>query len=255
MVRDKYKDKEHFLSFIQTKVESHKNRISKLERGQIVEDRIIPVKQAMAANLIQKIVAEYSSGIRIEDLSNDFEIIILLLEESWSGGEKKLIGPKNMAMDQYVVDSYTQMLRLLSIGYLLRIDERSFQRLGKIIKADNVVDLVFEYILSTKLNGWTFREEPSSYSFKLYGGLKRVIKENDGIVAQKLLKIFLEEEWIREQKKAQLLTEPGVDWYYGRWSFESAVITCIKGLDDSSYRDNPYYPKDMVDYYRQNPNQ
>jgi len=255
MVRDKYRDKEHFLSLIRTKVESHEKRIEKLECGQIAEERILPVKQAMVTNLIQKTVAEYSSGICLKDLSKDFETIIRLMEESWLGGKKKLIGPKNTVMDQYIVDSYTQMLRLLSIGYLLREDEDFFQRLGKIIKEDNVVDLVFEYILSTKLNSWTLREESSSYAFKLYRRLKMVIEQSDNKVAEKSLKIFLEKDWINEQKKAQLLTEPEVDWYYGRWSFESAVITCIKGLDDSSYRDNPYYPKDLVDYYRQNSNE
>jgi hypothetical protein len=47
-----------------------------------------------------------------------------------------------------------------------------------------------------------------------------------------------------------MLTAPEKDWYYGRWSFEAAAVVAIKGLDDASFRDNPYYPKDLVDYYR-----
>ena len=41
-------------------------------------------------------------------------------------------------------------------------------------------------------------------------------------------------------------------FYYGRWSFESAVIVAILDLDDSKFRENEYYPKNLVDYYRSN---
>ena len=38
--------------------------------------------------------------------------------------------------------------------------------------------------------------------------------------------------------------------YYGYWSWEAAAVTVILRIDDSSYRDKPYYPKDLVDYAR-----
>ncbi len=38
--------------------------------------------------------------------------------------------------------------------------------------------------------------------------------------------------------------------YYGYWSWEAAAVTVISRIDDSSYRDKPYYPKDLVDYAR-----
>jgi hypothetical protein len=41
------------------------------------------------------------------------------------------------------------------------------------------------------------------------------------------------------------------DTYYGAWSFESAAITAILDLDDSRFKNNKYYPKDLVDYYRE----
>ena len=33
-------------------------------------------------------------------------------------------------------------------------------------------------------------------------------------------------------------------------SLEAAAVTVILRIDDSSYRDKPYYPKDLVDYAR-----
>jgi hypothetical protein len=38
--------------------------------------------------------------------------------------------------------------------------------------------------------------------------------------------------------------------YLGYWSFEAAAITVILDIDDSSYRDLQFYPKDLVDYAR-----
>ena len=38
--------------------------------------------------------------------------------------------------------------------------------------------------------------------------------------------------------------------YYGYWSWEAAAVTVISRIADSSYRDKPYYPKDLVDYAR-----
>lgn len=40
--------------------------------------------------------------------------------------------------------------------------------------------------------------------------------------------------------------------YNGYWSFESAAICLIHGIDDSSFRDNIVYPKDLIDWARAN---
>ncbi|MDD7379168.1 MAG: DUF1911 domain-containing protein [Lachnospiraceae bacterium] len=36
--------------------------------------------------------------------------------------------------------------------------------------------------------------------------------------------------------------------YYGYWSFEAGAIAKILNLDDSSLKDVPYYPYDLVHY-------
>src|SRR5690606_23624519 len=104
MVRDKHRDQEHFLLVIKTKTESHENRVRKLEQGQINAERIITVKQSMAANLIQKVVSKYSLGLSVNDLTEDLSTIVDLIEESWVSGARKLIGPKNTVLNQYNID-------------------------------------------------------------------------------------------------------------------------------------------------------
>jgi hypothetical protein len=39
--------------------------------------------------------------------------------------------------------------------------------------------------------------------------------------------------------------------YYGYWSWEAAAVTWLLGIDDTSYRDHQFYPKDLVDFARQ----
>jgi len=39
--------------------------------------------------------------------------------------------------------------------------------------------------------------------------------------------------------------------FFGYWSWEAAATTWVLGMDDSSYRDMPFYPRDMADFARQ----
>ncbi len=252
MVRDKHRDKQHFLSYINKKNESHKKRVEKLKQGKIKPERLIPVQQDMASNLISKLVAKYSCGLSIDTFTEDFGTILELIESSWIDGSRKFVGARNTVLDQYNIDPHTQLLRILSIGLLIRFSDDFFERIGEIVREDNVIDTVFEFLLSSKLSAWEMRDETSDYAFKLYQNLKKAIQEPNNEEAEKLIKKFLEKDWLKEQKKAQMLTDVDKDWYYGRWSFESAAIVAIKGLDDSSFKENEYYPKDLVDYYRAN---
>jgi hypothetical protein len=40
--------------------------------------------------------------------------------------------------------------------------------------------------------------------------------------------------------------------YAGYWCLEAALVTVLYNIDDSSYRDMPFYPKDMVTYAKSN---
>ncbi|PQO91914.1 hypothetical protein C5614_25345 [Massilia phosphatilytica] len=41
--------------------------------------------------------------------------------------------------------------------------------------------------------------------------------------------------------------------YFGYWAMCAGAYTYLLGLDDSSYRDEEVYPRDMVDYARSQP--
>jgi hypothetical protein len=40
-------------------------------------------------------------------------------------------------------------------------------------------------------------------------------------------------------------------FFFGYWAFEAGLVTLLWNIDDSVYRDMPFYPKDMVEFARQ----
>lgn len=82
---------------------------------------------------------------------------------------------------------------------------------------------------------------------------------------RKLLKVFAADKAKRPALMAKYLD----DWYEasrrepyfdqhdrycfcGYWSWEAAAVTWLLNIDDSSYRDKPFYPRDLVDNARVN---
>ena len=52
--------------------------------------------------------------------------------------------------------------------------------------------------------------------------------------------------------KPDLNPEPGKDRLFCDFAFEVALAVCAYDIDDSSFNNHPYYPRDLVDYYRTN---
>jgi len=62
-----------------------------------------------------------------------------------------------------------------------------------------------------------------------------------------LMKKYIE-GWYKSMKPAAWHNndQGGEGAYYGYWCFEGALVVRLLNIDDSSFRDNIYYPVDMV---------
>ena len=63
-------------------------------------------------------------------------------------------------------------------------------------------------------------------------------------------------DWYREMVgmsdlEYQSHLDPEQNGYCGYWAFEAAAIAYLDDLDDTELRQSPYYPKDMVDWARE----
>lgn len=87
-----------------------------------------------------------------------------------------------------------------------------------------------------------------------YGILYESLRGNDRAVQQKAMPQYLK-RWYKSKgiKSCYWYNrhsfKPSV--HLGYWAFETGMLTVLNGLDDSSYRELNFYPRDMVDYCKE----
>ncbi|MEM6379169.1 MAG: PoNe immunity protein domain-containing protein, partial [Bacteroidota bacterium] len=229
-------------------------RVEKIHVQNLEEDKIVLLRHMMIGSLLGRIQAIYSSGFEMKEMVPMLIEAIDLSSLSWSGN-RKFIGSEGVELDQYSLGTYDEMLWMLSLGYLLGISTEDFEKLVNIIDEDGIKDKLFEFIISTKIRTRSLLgQESYKNGWKLFGKLREAIGAKDKAQAESLIKGFLEKDWYKEHKNVGWYDnhKGKHDTYSGYWCFESGAIVAIMDLDDSSFRDNEYYPKDLVDYYREN---
>lgn len=255
MIRDNIKNENYFITLINEREKATDKRILKLSQGLIKPDRITKVNLNLLSTFIDIIKTKYSLGIAIEELKIDYSKCVDFISKHWANNVN-FIGAYNEKLNQYSLDRYDEMLLLLSLGFLLDVPLREFEILVNVIDKDKVKDELYEFIISSRLpNRPVLIQESYKYGWKLYIRLKEAIKTNDKTQSINLIKTFLEKDWYKEHKNARLYNshKSKHNTYFGYWSFETAAVVAILNLDDSNFRDNQYYPKDLVDYYRNTP--
>ncbi|BAR83785.1 hypothetical protein KNN_02939 [Bacillus thuringiensis serovar tolworthi] len=181
---------------------------------------------------MEDIRAKYSLGEDVSVIEKDFHNAIYDLENTGS----REIG-------------YLSLIWMISLGILLETDKKNIERLKKIVDTKNMNDAVIDFLLCASDIGYTnmtnryYKENP-------YAKTREIIElaQTDKKEASKRLQTYMEKEWFKghydyEWKNAH--KEPG---YVGYWSFETAAIVKILGLDDTSLKDNNHYPYDLVHY-------
>jgi hypothetical protein len=202
----------------------------------------------MAYSYVDFVSAKYSAGYPITDLTDDLLNAIDLTDESRVDDEVKFYSDrKGGYLNQFV--KFDQMQWMLSLGYLLDISNNEFQKLLDIVDRHGVKDYVYEFIIRAKIKDRKpITKESYEYGWLLFGKLRQAITETDKAKAAQLVKGFITKDWYKEHKNTGWYNSHNSphDIYYGYWSFETAAVVKIIGLDDSGFRDCQYYPKDLV---------
>ncbi|MBP6411740.1 MAG: DUF1911 domain-containing protein [Pseudarcicella sp.] len=249
-MRDKIKDRQYFDKSITMFYESIDRVTNWIEIGKTPFERINHVKRSMIESYISIFQCKYSAGFSIELIKADLKKCIEKCQESWDGFW--LIEYQGKKINQYGLSGYDEMLWMLSLAYLLNIDEADFKKLVEVIDRDGVKDYLFEFIIRAKIKD---REPIIEESYREFFGvpqtfekLREAIAETDKIKAEKLVKEFITKDWYKNHKDAGWYNshKSKHDTYFGYWSFETAVVVKIMNLDDSSFIDCQYYPKDLV---------
>ena len=149
------------------------------------------------------------------------------------------------------------MLHMMSLGILLDIPDLEFNKLIKLIDQDNIKDFLFEFLISSRIKDRKpiFEESYKKYLLipKLYAKLITIANNNEHKTIEIELKKYLEKDWIKVYKNYYIdFNLKDIEKYdvnsgfIGIWAFEVAAIVKIKGLDDSGFRENDFYPDRLL---------
>ncbi len=237
MMRDRMKDEGYFKDYIEnyhSAIGELENLVEQLiyERG-IGDEGVDNTYNSLSVYSYSKLIAKYSAGRPLHEIKDALPKLIDLMERS---------RPTN-AIGNY--DDYLEVVWLLSIGVMLEIDETSLSRvkqLAMIYEEDALVDFL--------LNPRDSRPKSTFLFGRPYKNLLPIISGTDPAQQVLSLKSYLEDDWYKGHGKAWWFDSHLIDdiIYPGYWSFESGAIVKILDLDDSSLKNVPYYPYDMVHF-------
>lgn len=174
----------------------------------------------------------YSAGHELDKIKEIYFKMIPIMQKHWDTEPR-----------------YYETISMLSIGIMLNAPKEVMFELKKIIERDGVQDYLIDFLLGAIDEEW--KQNYNKFFIKIpYQSLSKVINAQTKEEAVKNLKIYLTKYWYKGHSDAGWYDTHTYDdiIYSGYWSYESGAIAKILQLDDSSLKDAPYYPYDMVHY-------
>lgn len=203
----------------------------------------------------------YTAGKPIEDLIPILEKFLASEEEItkfWQQNKVKLndIGYYTSPMPWFYAEYYLKTLHLIALCYLLQREDL-LPRLLEVILANAEGDLEPDTTIEDFLD-YHFKNRPDPDYVQmgkhaiLFGEAMRGETKEEQLEE---LNAYLK-DWYREMVgmsdlEYQSHLDPEQNGYCGYWAFEVAAIAYLDDLDDTELRKSPYYPKDMVDWARE----
>ena len=208
---------------------------------------------------LELLILKFTNGGPIDSIRNEIPNLIQNFEEFIQAEAKYRSSIKNKTkastLEITQLEAYVSIIWLLALcklthqeDYIPRViswldNEPEFNR-GRDVLLENIIELLLGH--SVPANNVILHPKPylPLGCATVYPADKRV----------ELLKQFLA-EWYKGMKHCywhgshsdkQSLT------YFGYWAFEAALVTVLLDIDDSSYHDHLHYPKDLVEWYRNN---
>lgn len=182
----------------------------------------MPVRQGIFRIKLGVIIDKYSRGDDLTSLKDDFIEIY-----------------KEWVNDFLSPHAYNENLRMISLAVLFGVESEMRELVLQKLKENHVNDWLIHFLL---------RESQTELELMFqdrFHTLKELNKSSEQAI---LLKRYLGKEWYNKDYDCYEAHKSKQNIYYGYWSFEAGAIAKILNLDDSSLKDVPYYPYDLVHY-------
>jgi len=211
------------------------------------------LRWAIASDSLELLLLNYTAGQPIEELKAQLPDVIkrfdVYIQHEVSPRSKN--PPENVAdtLEITQLDAYVYVFWLLALSRLLGHPEFIPTVIGwvdKTHKYNRGRDGLFENVVQA-LTG-THVEAPRVVLHAVpYRPLASATVRRE---RPALVKEFVD-GWYKGMKPTYWHGAHTDGLYFGYWCLEAALVTVLWDIDDSSYRDNLVYPKDLVDYARQ----
>jgi hypothetical protein len=135
---------------------------------------------------------------------------------------------------------YDIMVWFVSIGILLDIEDADFSKLCEAIKRNNAKDWILDKLIHSRIPSW----ELSSTFIQ-----KEPYQFTQNIFDSKGIREYLKKRWYKGHRDAAWHEShklSGVFAYFGYWSWESAALVKVLGINDYELKELDFYPYDAA---------
>lgn len=242
MIRDSRKPKSYFEKEIrELDFHAEKLRISLAEKD-YKEGFRGSVSSGVYDFMIQKIFAMYSLGCEYKEIKKECIVMIQDYYVAFSNGgiiykyyHPRYEGPK--------------LINTLSLVVLCEIDGEPLSRCLEVARTAPKLKIIQHFL---NYYGVSFKAD-EKHSFDIgYRRLSNMFDaDNEELMSKKMMSGYLK-MWYNSENRVYLrdLHKHYISSYCGYWAFDAAAFVKIRGIDDSSFRDNPYYPEYMLSHNR-----
>ncbi|MDR1563436.1 MAG: DUF1911 domain-containing protein [Oscillospiraceae bacterium] len=229
-MRENWVSYENYTHYIDESTQILEESRSDIAAGNIAPERIADVQRYNYSNEIRVFIARYSRGDDIAPLIPEYKRLVFELHK------------------YFTHEWYEEMLRLLSIGIMLEIEDACIFELAGLLKREGIDNWIFNFLLHSRDASISYENSSFTVYPDFYQSLRELVNSSPA-EQPKLLKAYLS-KWYPAMKTASWYNSHKNKWiiHYGYWSFESGAIAKLLSLNDSGFQSVKYYPYDLVHY-------
>lgn len=249
------KNKDYYLRALVKRNEALKKAIDSINVSNKSDNEVAKQKRLSKNRLAIALInfdilnVQYSADFPINELKTQLLKTVKLFVDSWDRKVVKLhVGRNQKESDVYLIEYYIRLRWLFSLSILLDFSFEEFNSLVNIYKNDNVNDGLIDFFINSRNSDWIISEELNIKKPK--NRILQIVSIYEKQDCERELKNYLEKEWLKTYKNYSMynthLQDEQKYFYLGYWAFEVAAIVKIKNLNDSTFRNNKYYPNTLL---------
>lgn len=222
---------DHIQSTVAERAAKLKNNTGQIKKPQVFA-------HANFRDQCELLVARYSAGEPVDTLANGLDALV-------SAWETALSTPGSSTNDLAYLDDYVRSLWIVSLALIFGASDALWQRMLT-CAGNEGKDRLFERLVSVRTPGR--RAADALLHTRAYACLDAAAEKKSADEMTRFLKAWYpalhEVGWHASHKG------PDGGGFFGYWAIEAAGVATVFGIDDSAFRDLPYYPKDLADHGR-----